>query len=97
MPIGRHAPGFYQILTDQPGAESWPITASTFVLMHKEPKDAAASAEALKFFGWAFKNGTQEAEALDYIPIPAKVVTLIGKEIDASIKSPDGKPVYEMQ
>ena len=93
----EHAPGFYQILTDQPGAESWPITASTFVLMHKEPKDAAASAEALKFFGWAFKNGSQAAEALDYIPIPAKVVTLIGKEIDSSIKSPDGKPVYEMQ
>ena len=93
----EHAPGFYQILTDQPGAESWPITASTFVLMHKEPKDPAASAEALKFFGWAFKNGTQAAEALDYIPIPAKVVTLIGKEIDSSIKSPDGKPVFEMQ
>ncbi len=93
----EHAPGFYQILTDQPGAESWPITASTFVLMHKDPKDPAASAEALKFFGWAFKNGTQAAEALDYIPIPAKVVSLIGKQIGASIKSPDGKPVYDMQ
>ncbi len=93
----EHAPGFYQILTDQPGAESWPITASTFVLMYKEPKDAAAAAEALKFFGWAFKNGTQDAEALDYIPIPAKVVSLIAKEIDTTIKSPDGKPVYQMQ
>ncbi len=92
----EHAPGFYQILTDQPGAQSWPITASTFVLMHKEPKDAAAAAEALKFFNWAFKNGTKEAEALDYIPMPAKVVTLIDKEINGSIKA-GGKPVYEMK
>ena len=92
----EHAPGFYQILTDQPGAQSWPITASTFVVMHKEPKDAAATTEALKFFNWAFKNGTKEAEALDYIPIPAKVVTLIDKEINASIVS-GGKPVFEMK
>ena len=92
----EHAPGFYQILTDQPGAQSWPITASTFVVMHKEPKDAAASAEALKFFDWAFKNGAKEAEALDYIPIPAKVVTLIAKEIDTGITA-GGKPVFDMK
>jgi phosphate transport system substrate-binding protein len=93
----EHAPGFYQILTDQPGAQSWPITASTFVLMHKKPMDAAASADALKFFDWSFKNGGKAAEALDYIPMPAKVVTLIDKEINGSIKSADGKPVYEMK
>jgi phosphate transport system substrate-binding protein len=92
----EHAPGFYQILTDQPGAQSWPITASTFVVMHKEPKDAAATTEALKFFDWAFKNGTKEAEALDYIPMPAKVVTLIDKEINTTIVS-GGKPVFEMK
>ena len=92
----EHAPGFYQILTDQPGAQSWPITASTFVVMHKEPKDAAATTEALKFFNWAFKNGTKEAEALDYIPMPAKVVTLIDKEINTTIVS-GGKPVFEMK
>ena len=93
----EHAPGFYQILTDQPGADSWPITASTFVLMHKKPMDDAAAADALKFFGWAFKNGTKQAESLDYIPIPQKVVALIGQEIDTSIKGPDGKPVYDMK
>ena len=49
-------PGFYQILTDQPGAKSWPITAATFILMHKQPQDAAAAAEALKFFDWAFEG-----------------------------------------
>ncbi len=93
----EHAPGFYQILTDQPGAQSWPITASTFVLMHKKPMDAAASAEALKFFDWSFKNGGKAAEALDYIPMPAKVVTLVAKEINGSIKAADGKPVFEMK
>ena len=92
----EHAPGFYQILTDQPGAQSWPITASTFVVMHKEPKDAAASADALKFFAWAFKNGIKEAEALDYIPIPQKVVTLIDAKVNGSIMA-GGKPVYDMK
>ncbi len=90
-----HAPGFYQILTDQPGAESWPLTAATFILMHKQPKDPAAASEALKFFGWAFKDGDKEAEALDYIPMPKTVVTLIKKEIDTSIMA-GGKPVYQM-
>ena len=92
-----NAPGFYQILTNQPGAESWPITASTFVLMHKKPKDEAAAGEALKFFSWAFDKGAKEAEALDYIPMPEKVVTLIHKEINDEIKGPNGKPVYVMK
>ena len=92
-----NAPGFYQILTNQPGAESWPITASTFVLMHKTPKDEAASKEALKFFSWAFEKGGKEAEALDYIPMPEKVVTLIRKEINTEIKTGDGKPVFDFK
>src|SRR6202034_1491025 len=75
-----HAPGFYQILTDQPGAASWPITAATFILIQKQPQDSAAAAEALKFFDWAFANGGKMAEELDYIPMPAAVVTLIKKE-----------------
>ncbi len=91
------APGFYQILTDQPGAQSWPITAATFILMHKQAKDTAASAEALKFFDWAFKNGGKDAEALDYIPMPENVVALIRKEVAASIKGSDGKAMMPMQ
>ena len=80
------APGFYQILTDQPGAESWPLTAATFILMHKEPADAAASQEAIKFFVWAFDKGDDDAKALDYIPMPDNVVALIKKAIAADIK-----------
>lgn len=88
-----NAPGFYQILDNQPGAESWPLTAATFILMHKQPKDEAASMEALKFFGWAFDKGTAEAQALDYIPMPAPVVTLIKKAIATDMKGADGKPL----
>lgn len=88
-----NAPGFYQILDDQPGAESWPLTAATFILMHKQPKDEAASREALKFFTWAFEKGGSEAEALDYITMPPAVVTLIKKAVAADIKGSDGKPL----
>jgi phosphate transport system substrate-binding protein len=82
-----HAPGYYVILTDQPGDKSWPITASTFILMHKDSTDKAASQEAIKFFRWAFKNGGKMAEELDYIPMPANVVGLIEKTWAADIKS----------
>jgi phosphate transport system substrate-binding protein len=81
------APGYYVILTDQPGDKSWPITASTFILMHKEPADKAASAEAIKFFKWAFANGGKAAEELDYIPMPKNVVDMIEKTWSADIKS----------
>lgn len=89
------APGLYLILDNQPGAESWPMTAATFILMHKQAKDAAASAEALKFFSWAFDKGAKEAEALDYVPMPENVVSLIRKDVVSNIKTAEGKPVYE--
>jgi phosphate transport system substrate-binding protein len=81
------APGYYVILTDQPGDQSWPITAATFILMHKQPTDKAAAAEAIKFFTWAFEKGGKAAEELDYIPMPASVVDLIKKTWSADIKS----------
>jgi len=82
-----NAPGYYVILTDQSGEKSWPITASTFILMHKDATDKAASQEALKFFKWAFANGGKMAEELDYIPMPDAVVKLIEKTWSAEIKS----------
>src|ERR1700723_829818 len=82
-----NAPGYYVILTDQPGEQSWPITASSFILMQKEPVDKAASAEAIKFFKWAFANGGKMAEELDYIPMPEPVVKMIEKTWSAGIKS----------
>jgi phosphate transport system substrate-binding protein len=82
-----HAPGYYLILTDQPGEKSWPIVASTFILMQKDGADKAASGEAVKFFKWAFANGGKMAEELDYIPMPDSVVKLIEKTWSADIKS----------
>jgi phosphate transport system substrate-binding protein len=78
-------PGFYVILTDQAGADSWPLTAATFILMYKKPADVAASNDALKFFTYAFDKGDQMAEDLDYIPMPAAVVELVKKAWAADI------------
>ena len=85
------APGFYQILTDQPGKESWPITGATFILMHKKQDKPANAAVALSFFAWAYESGDKMALDLDYIPMPDNVVKLIKAEWkkiqDASGKS----------
>jgi phosphate transport system substrate-binding protein len=91
----KGTPGFAVILTDQPGKASWPITAATFILMHKDPADADNSKEALKFFDWAYAKGDKAAEALDYIPMPDSVVALVKAEWK-EIKGSDGKPVYAM-
>jgi phosphate transport system substrate-binding protein len=81
------ATGYYEVLTDEPGAESWPLTAATFILIYKEPADKGASAEALKFFDWAFSSGGKMAEDLDYIPMPAPVVALIKQTWANQIKT----------
>ncbi len=88
------ADGFYVILTDEPGPESWPIAGATFILIHKQPQDPAAAAEALKFFSWAFAKGDKMAEDLDYVPMPDKVVTAIQKEWAAKVKDAGGKPLF---
>jgi phosphate transport system substrate-binding protein len=62
----------------------------------KEPKDTAATSEALKFFAWAYKNGGKMAESLDYIPMPASVVSLIEAKWKSEIKDASGKPLYAM-
>ena len=82
-----HAPGFYMIITNSPGAKSWPIAGATFILIPKEPKDAAATSEALKFFAWAYKNGDKMAESLDYIPMPDSVVKLIEAKWKSDVKA----------
>ena len=82
-----NAPGYYLILSNQPGDASWPMTAATFILMYAQPGDKAASAEAIKFFDWAFKNGDKAAEELDYIPMPANVKDMVRKTWAGEIKS----------
>ncbi len=87
-------PGFSVILTDEPGAQSWPIAGATFILLPKQPPDAEAAAEALKFFAWAYANGSQMAEALNYVPMPGSVVTAIKKMWANEIKDPGGRPIF---
>lgn len=83
---------FYQILTDQPGKDAWPMTGATFILMHKVQDKPAQAAAALKFFSWAYQNGDKTADDLDYVPMPANVKLLISKSW-AAIQDVSGRPV----
>ena len=89
-------PGFGVVLTNEPGAESWPLAGATFILMHKVPQDAVAAREALKFFDWAYAKGDKMAEDLDYVPMPDKVVGAIKKAWSAQMKDKDGKPLIAL-
>jgi phosphate transport system substrate-binding protein len=90
----KSASGFYLILTDQAGKDSWPITGATFILMHKKQDNPEKAKEVLNFFDWAYKNGGQLAESLDYIPMPANAVTIF-EDSWKQIVGPDGKPVWD--
>jgi phosphate transport system substrate-binding protein len=90
------ADGFHVILTDQPGAGSWPIAGATFILIHKQPQDPAAAGEALKFFAWAYAKGDKMAEDLDYVPLPKNVTAEIEKVWASDIKDASGKPIHAM-
>ena len=89
-------PGFGVVLTNEPGAESWPLAGATFILMHKQPQDAVASREALKFFDWAYSKGDKMAQDLDYVPMPDKVVGAIKKSWMSQLKDKDGKPLLAL-
>jgi phosphate transport system substrate-binding protein len=89
-----NAPGFYMILTDSTGAAAWPIAGATFILLPKQPKDTAATGEALKFFAWAYKNGAKMAQDLDYIPMPDSVVKQVEAVWKKDIKDDSGKPIF---
>lgn len=84
---------FYQILTEQPGAGSWPITGATYILMHKAQEKPASAAAALKFFDWAYKNGDQMAAELDYVPLPESVKNLIRKQWADHLRNASGQPI----
>ena len=86
------AKSFYQILTEQPGKDSWPITGATFILMQKVQDKPAQATAVLKFFDWAYKGGDKTADDLDYVPMPAGVKTAIEKSW-AGIKDASGKAV----
>lgn len=87
-------PGYGVILANQPGDQSWPMTAATWILLYKKPVDVAATAEALKFFAWSYAKGAKMAEELDYVPMPAKVVGDIQKMWSSEVKDAGGKPLF---
>ena len=87
------APGFYLLLLNQPGANAWPITGATFILMHSKQSNAQAGHDVLAFYDWAYKNGNPAAASLDYVPLPDSVKALIRKSW-STIQGPNGKPVY---
>jgi phosphate transport system substrate-binding protein len=89
----RSAPGMYLILTDAPGAQAWPIAGATFILMHKVQDNPQEAKQVLEFFKWAYANGDQMAESLDYVPMPDSVVSLIETSWK-QIKGKSGNPVY---
>jgi phosphate transport system substrate-binding protein len=73
-------------MTNAPGANSYPITASTFVLMYKQPKNAAGSTSARNFFSWALSKGQTQALSLDYVPLPAPLVQRISRYMASNLK-----------
>ena len=87
------APGFYQLLINQPGAASWPITGATFILVHKAQSDAATGKAVLSFFDWAYNKGDAAAGELAYVPLPPALKAQV-RQSWAMIVGPDGKPVY---
>ena len=86
---------FYQILTNEPGKNAWPIVGATFVLLHTAQDKPAQGTETLKFFDWAFKNGSQAADDLDYISLPPSVVSEIRTQWKQKVKDAAGKPIAD--
>ena len=87
------AKSFYQILTDEPGKDTWPISGATFILMYKTQDKPVNAANVLKFFNWAYQNGDKMAEELEYVPLPPAVTDLVRKSWAANIKDASGKPI----
>ncbi len=90
----KSAPGFYLILTNQPGKNTWPITGATFILMHKKQDNAERARQVLNFFAWAYANGAEMAKSLQYVPMPPNAVAIF-KDSWKQIVGPDGKPVWD--
>ena len=84
---------FFQVLTDQSGKDSWPISGATFILMYKSQDKPANAVNALKFFDWAFTNGDKMADDLEYVPLPAPVKALVHQAWAANVKDAAGKPI----
>jgi len=86
-------PSMYVVLVDQPGADSWPITGASFILVQKSQSDAAIAKQMFDWFDWNYTSGASAATALDYVPIPANVYTLVQKQVWSTVTA-NGSPVW---
>ena len=89
-----NAPCYYLVLTDQPGANSWPITGASFILMHKKQQDKEQARTVLEFFDWCYRHGADLAIKLDYVPVPEEVYNLVEATWKKEIKA-NGQPVWD--
>ena len=83
----KNARDFSLVVTDAPGADAWPITATNFILVYKQPKDAKRTRDTLDFFKWAFEQGQAQADALHFVPLPAELVQQIEAYWASDIKA----------
>jgi len=90
----KNATGFYMVLTDQPGKDSWPITGASFILVYKVQQKPDTARAVLKFFDWAYRSGAEMAEKLDYVPMPAPVVSLVEETWAKEIKGSDNQAIW---
>ena len=88
-------PGMGVILTDEPGADSWPVTSATFILMHKQQDKPENAKSVLTFFNWAFDQGADMATELDYVPLPKEVTDQIKQVWTQEIKTKDGNAIWK--
>lgn len=91
----KNAPGYYMVLTNQPGAKSWPITGASFILVHKAAGKPETTAAVLRFFDWAYHHGQSMAEKLDYVPMPQSVVKRVEQSWAQQIRTRDGASVWD--
>jgi len=90
----KNARGYYMVLTNQPGADAWPITGASFILMYRKQSNTDQAREVLKFLKWSYENGRKAATELDYVPMPASVVDMIERTWATEMTDTKGKPVW---
>jgi phosphate transport system substrate-binding protein len=92
----KNAPGYYLVLTDQPGKKSWPITGASFILVYRDQQKPEQARLMFPFFDWCYRHGAETAEKLHYVPIPANVVDMVEKTWNQEIRV-EGKPAWPMK
>jgi phosphate transport system substrate-binding protein len=90
----KNAKGFYVVLTDQPGADAWPITGATFVLLQRKQKRPDVARDVLKFFDWGYRQGGAAAKELGYVPMPSTVVEMVEKSWEREITDEKGGKIW---